>query len=368
MFKFKKEREYVFIFTTLRELPKELLKEEYKNKNVVIGLSNDDFRITIVNLRTDESEETKENELEDQLSMMIRGYDPIDYITKSIIESKEDETERVIAISLEREIIEEIAETCKNSKLRLSGIYPSFILDEQENLTDILMQLPSISVGEEVITQEEASELYEEEATENEDGENKINMVLLEHGEPLNLREKIRLGEETRYNFLNQFQANEIHNSRMFDRIVKGFWVALVLVFVGFGALKVDEYMTSENLVETTAKNKQVEGKIKELESKIAAIPNFEMKLKKLQEIMNNKNPGANEVIFALRKSATKGVFVENIKMEGSKIELVGTAETTDGIYEFQRNLVKEGFFNISSSPLNNTGQFFTFKIEANIK
>ncbi|MGL4945751.1 MAG: PilN domain-containing protein, partial [Fusobacteriaceae bacterium] len=67
-------------------------------------------------------------------------------------------------------------------------------------------------------------------------------------------------------------------------------------------------------------------------------------------------------------KSIAQGVFIENIKMAGDKIELVGTADTADSVYEFQRNLVKEGFFKINSSPLNNAGQFYTFKIEANIK
>lgn len=361
MLSFRKKREKVFIFTTLDKVTEELNSLENNKLDIIIGLSNDDFKLNVLSFNKNLDEEKKEEEIESQLQFMITGYDPVDYITRTVTESVDEGEERVISISLEREQIEDLAQFAKENNFRLKGIYPSFLLDEQENLTDILMQLPSISVGEEVVTEDEVQD-------ELDTGEERGNIFLLEHGEPLNLRKQIIDEVETKYNMLDQAQANEIHNSRMFDIIVKGLWVALVLVFVGFGALKVDEYMTSENLAETTAKNKQVEGKIKELESKIAAIPNFEMKLKKLQEIMNNKNPGANEVIFALRKSATKGVFVENIKMEGSKIELVGTAETTDGIYEFQRNLVKEGFFNISSSPLNNTGQFFTFKIEANIK
>ncbi|MGL4253342.1 MAG: PilN domain-containing protein, partial [Fusobacteriaceae bacterium] len=175
-------------------------------------------------------------------------------------------------------------------------------------------------------------------------------------------------GRETEYNFLDQLLESEMKQSLICDRFVKVFWAAIFIMILAFGGFKADQYMKNNEIIRIAAENQRTDGRVKELQSKMAAIPNFEMKLKKLQEIMENRNPGANEVLFALRKSAAKGVFVENIKMNENKIELVGTAETTDGVYEFQRNLLKEGFFNITSSPLNNAGQFYTFKIEANIK
>lgn len=364
MFKFGKSREKVFIFTTLDQLEGELSKEEYRKKHVVVGLANDDFRIALINRDPSMTVIQQEEDMEDQLRMMIVGYDPMDYVTKTLTEQKEEHNERLLAISLDRDKIQDIVELCKENKIKLKGIYPSFILDEQENLADILMQLPSINVGESLVTEDELEDLHLDKNGESE----KINLLLTEDGEPLNVRRQINEGTETEYNFMDQALESEMKQSLLFDRVVKIFWAALFIMLLAFGGLKVDQYLKNSKIAQVTAKNQQTDSRIKELESKIASIPNFEMKLKKLQEIMNNKNPGANEVLFALRKSVAKGVFVENVKMVGNKIELVGTAETTDGVYEFQRNLLREGFFNITSSPLNNAGQFYTFKIEANIK
>lgn len=364
MFNFKRKREKQFIFSNLNNYTLEFQREENRKKGVILGLSNDDFRIALLNVDPALDEIRREEEIEEQLRMMIVGYDPMEYTTKTLTESKDMENERIMAISLEREKIEEITLFAKENKIRLKGIYPSFILDEQENLTDILMQLPSINVGESLMTEDEAEELQ---LTKDESQE-KINLLLTEDGEPLNIRKKIIEGEENDYNFLDEVHVNEIQNSRIFDNVKKVFWVAIIAQILFFGFIKFNQGFIQSETEQVTAENQRTQGRVKELESKIASIPNFEMKLKKLQEIMDTKSPGANEILFALRKSVAQGVFIENIKLVGDKIELVGTADTADGVYEFQRNLVKEGFFNINSSPLNNAGQFYTFKIEANIK
>ncbi|MGL4254304.1 MAG: PilN domain-containing protein [Fusobacteriaceae bacterium] len=364
MFNLGRKREKKFIFSNLNDYTLEFEKEENKKKGLILGLSNDDFRIALLNIDPTLNEMKREEEIEEQLRMMIVGYDPMEYTTKTLTESKELQNERIMAISLEREKIDEITAVAKANKIKLKGIYPSFILDEQENLTDILMQLPSINVGESIMTQDEAEEMN---LTRDESHE-KINLLLTEDGEPLNIRKKIIDGEEEEYNFLDDSQVSEIKSSEIFGNVKKVFLAVIVAQILFFGFLKFSQISVKNEIAQIGAENQRTEARVKELESKIASIPNYEMKLKKLQEIMDTKSPGANEVLFALRKSIAQGVFIENIKMAGDKIELVGTADTADSVYEFQRNLVKEGFFKINSSPLNNAGQFYTFKIEANIK
>ncbi|MGL4404110.1 MAG: PilN domain-containing protein [Fusobacteriaceae bacterium] len=364
MFNLGRKREKKFIFTNLDDYVVEFEKEENRKKGIILGLSNDDFRIALLNIDPGLNELKREEEIEQQLRMMIVGYDPMEYITRTLAESKELHNERIMAISLEREKIEEITDFAKKNKIRLKGIYPSFILDEQENLSDILMQLPSINVGESLMTESESEELQ----LTKDESHDKINLLLTEDGEPLNIRKKIIDGEEEEYNFLDDVLVSEIKTSGILDNMKKFFWVALLAQILFFGFLKINGGSIKKDTAQITAENVRTEARLKELDGKIASVPNFEMKLRKLQEIMDTKSPGANEVLFALRKSIAQGVFIENIKITGAKIELVGTADTADSVYEFQRNLVKEGFFKINSSPLNNAGQFYTFKIEANIK
>ncbi|MGL5951058.1 MAG: hypothetical protein ACRCZH_06530, partial [Cetobacterium sp.] len=141
MFNLGRKREKRFIFSNLNDYTLEFQKEENKKKGLILGLSNDDFRIALLNIDPTLNEVKREEEIEEQLRMMIVGYDPMEYATRTLTESKELQNERIMAISLEREKIDEITAVAKANKIKLKGIYPSFILDEQENLTDILMQL-----------------------------------------------------------------------------------------------------------------------------------------------------------------------------------------------------------------------------------
>ncbi|MGL6025461.1 MAG: PilN domain-containing protein, partial [Cetobacterium sp.] len=337
---------------------------ENREKSIILGLSNDDFRIALLTLEPALNKVKLEEEIEEQLRMMIVAYDPMDYVTKTLVESKEIDSERIMTISLEREKVEEITALAKKNKIRLKGIYPSFILDEQENLTDILLQLPSINVGESLMTESESEEFQ---LTKDETHE-KINLLLTENGEPLNIRKKIVDGIEGEYNFLEDMFVNEIKNSRIFENLKKVFFLVVILQLIVFGFLKFNQNSMQNKIENLVTENKKIQSRLVELEKKIVNIPNYEMKIKKLQEIMNTKSAGVNEILFALRKSIVQGIFIENIKMSNDKIQLIGTADNPNSVYEFQRNLVKEGFFKINSSPLNNTGQFYTFQIEANIK
>lgn len=363
----RKNKSVKFIFTSLDELGAAVEKDKDRHSQFVIGLKNDDFKIGMAHVSTGVSDEELENSVEAQISILIPGYDSMDYITKLITESQNETEESFLTITIEREKIEEIVQICKNLKIELIGIYPSFLLDEQKNLEDIVTMIPTITVEEGTV--EEGEILLEgHDVTENENRE-KTNLSFMQHGIPLNLRQSIKLDmDRLSFNFLGEeYRADFIKDKT--GKII--LLITLILIFLQFGGylyLKEKIKITNQELAMITQSNQAKEGHIKELDGKIAAVPDLKNKLGKLEGIVDNKDSKINEILYIVKKSSVNGLFIDNLKIDKNMIVMNGTTETTEALYEFQRKLLAEGLFEIVMSPVVTNGTFYSFEIDAKIK
>lgn len=367
IFGFKKSKEIKFIISSVEDLKSTMEKNTVRRNQCIIGLKNNDFKLGIAHVSAGLSDEELENSVEAQVAILIPSYDSMDYVTKLLTESQNATEESFLTITIEREKIEEIVQLCKKMRIELIGIYPSFLLDDQKSLEDIVEMIPTITVQEGTVEEHEIL-LEEQEILENEKKE-KTNLIFMQQGAPLNLRQSIKLDlDRSSYNFLGEEYKGEFRKDSSGKAVLLASILIISLQLAGSIYLQKRIGIVKEQLGLTIQNNQKKEVHIKELETQIATIPNLKGKLNKLESIIDNKDSKVNEILYIIKKSSVKGLFIENLKIDRGAISLQGTTETTEALYEFQRKLLLEGLFDIVMSPVVKSDSFYSFSIDAKIK
>ena len=109
---------------------------------------------------------------------------------------------------------------------------------------------------------------------------------------------------------------------------------------------------TLDNSIENqTARNNFLQGKISELDTKIAEIAQLEQQRKDLEERMEliqelqGNRPVIVRVFDELVRTLSKGVHYDKLEMTGGNLTVVGTAESNNRISSLMRNLDESEWF-----------------------
>lgn len=349
-----------FISTSLEKLFFELKIQGNRKEDFVIGLSNSDFYLNALEYPRNLSIEEKDAEISRQLEKIIPNYTSTNYINKeiSIKAYDEDEVEKSLIISIEKRMIELVINETQKADVFPIGIYPSFLMGDQESLKDLINKFDFLNI-EEI-----------EEGEDYESGEKRVTLVLFHDDEPLNLIEKIIENTETyEYDFLlDEYRSKLIRSvvDTKFKYLFAGIFSIQIVTFIVFLFLISN---TAGNIEKTKVASIKVENQIKEIEKEIKLVPNWEARLKKLEEIFAERSTAINEILYAVKKSVPKGLFIEKLDIKSNLILMEGTTDDIDKVFRFERILEEVGFTNVKHTDIknaNNTG--FSFVIESNLR
>ena len=136
------------------------------------------------------------------------------------------------------------------------------------------------------------------------------------------------------------------------ERKKKEFLGNLAGVFV-LGAVLVlaGGWMLDNNIDDQDARNRFMQGKISELDTKIAEIAQLEAQKKDLEERMaliqelQGNRPVIVRVFDELVRTLSKGVHYQELEMNAGNLKVTGTAESNNRISSLMRNLDESEWF-----------------------
>ena len=136
------------------------------------------------------------------------------------------------------------------------------------------------------------------------------------------------------------------------ERKKKEFLGNLAGVFV-LGAVLVlaGGWMLDNNIDHQDARNRFMQGKISELDTKIAEIAQLEQQKKDLEERMaliqelQGNRPVIVRVFDELVRTLSKGVHYQELEMSSGNLKVTGTAESNNRISSLMRNLDESEWF-----------------------
>lgn len=339
MFTLKKNKEIPktkVILTNIEDLMETLRKEQIGEDYLILGLPIDEFIINIIEIPSAiVSEEEKDDFIMEKLiENSSDDYEPMECINREFIVKRESGLDKAIILSLTREKVNAIIARIKLKRVSLKGIYPSFLLDDKADTEEITKRASIIFLGSE---------------------------------EYFKVKDQLLTEEKDDYNFLGEDLKEELGEpllSNSVSKIIHLIILIQVIIFISFSFIKSRATSKIESIKkESLLLNK----KEKDIETKIRLIPDWEKRIQDERKLIERPTIEVNRVIYALKETIPKGVYIDKLEIGLQLIRISGTSSNLDKVINFERALYNNGFLNIKHTTINNSKNVVSFILEISL-
>lgn len=339
MFTLKKNKEIPkikIVLTNVESLMETLSKEQVGEDYLILGLPVSEFIINIIEIpSTIISEEEKDEFIMEKLiENSSDDYDPMDCINREFIVKIESGLDKSIILSLTKEKVDSVIAMIKLKRVSLRGIYPSFLLNDKSDIEEIAK---------------------------------KADIVFSENEEYFKVKKQLLIEEDDDYNFLGEDLKEELGEPLFNNSIIKIIRFILLVQLVMFISFVFIKNRATSKIEVIKKQSILLDKKEKDLENKIKLIPDWEKRIQEEQKLIERPTVEVTRVIYALKETIPKGVYIDKLEIGLQLIRISGTTSTLDKVINFERALCDKGFLNIKHTTINNSKNAVSFILEINL-
>ncbi len=334
--KTKKIPKIKIVLTNIESLMQTLRKEQVEEDYLILGLPVSEFIINIIEIPSSIMTEEEKDEfiMEKLIENSSDDYDPMECINREFLVKKESELDKTIILSLTREKVDKIVAIIKLKRISLKGIYPSFLLDDKIDIEEITKKADIIFLGSE---------------------------------EYFKVKDQFMQEEGDNYNFLGEDIKEEIGEPLFSNSIVKLIYLIIFIQVIIFISFSLSKNAATAKIESIKKESLLLDKKGKDIENKIRLIPDWEKRIQDEQKLIEKPNLEVNRVIYALKETIPKGVYIDKLEINLQFIRISGTTSTLNKVIEFERALYDKGFLNIKHTTINNSKNAVSFILEINL-
>lgn len=106
---------------------------------------------------------------------------------------------------------------------------------------------------------------------------------------------------------------------------------------------------------------------IRKYEEEFNSLKEIKSNRKIFEKYLDNTTPRIISILNSINNSSNKKIFYKKIEIEKSKIKIIGNSFSLAELFKLERELEKNGFYNINNDFIKNNESYFEFSIDCNI-